>query len=116
MTARFGRTAAGFVALDGMRLYDRAPWLGGVETGAAASGPLLCPVTPSKIVCIGRNYRAHAKELGNEVPKEPLLFLKPPSALVGPGDVVVLPPQSARVEHEGELGVVIGARLRRASE
>lgn len=68
---------------------------------------------PSKIVCVGRNYRAHAKELGNEVPSEPLLFLKPPSALIAHGDAIVLPRESARVEHEGELAVVIGKRARR---
>ena len=70
---------------------------------------------PGKIVCVGRNYVAHAKELGNEVPKQPLLFLKPPSSVVGPGDAIELPPQSAQVEFEGEIGVV-GARLRRAGE
>jgi 2-keto-4-pentenoate hydratase/2-oxohepta-3-ene-1,7-dioic acid hydratase in catechol pathway len=77
-----------------------------------AEDALLCPVVPSKIVCIGRNYAAHAKELGNEVPSEPLLFLKPPSALLGPGGVVRLPPESARVEHEAELVVVIGRRAK----
>lgn len=68
-----------------------------------------------RIYCVGRNYAAHAKELGNEVPAEPLLFLKPPSSVVGPGGVVLLPRESARVEHEAELGVVIGQRIRRAS-
>lgn len=71
---------------------------------------------PGKIVCVGRNYRAHAKELGNEVPKEPLIFLKPPSSVIGPGDAIVLPRESQRVEFEGEIGVVIGSRLRFASE
>jgi 2-keto-4-pentenoate hydratase/2-oxohepta-3-ene-1,7-dioic acid hydratase in catechol pathway len=70
---------------------------------------------PGKIVCVGRNYADHAKELGNDVPKEPLIFLKPPSSLIGDGDPVVLPPQSAQVDHEGEIGVVIGRRLRRVS-
>jgi len=73
-------------------------------------------VTPSKIVCVGRNYLEHAKELGNVVPDKPLLFLKPPSAIIGDGDAIVLPAQSTRVEHEGEIAVVIGKRLRRASE
>lgn len=76
---------------------------------------LRAPVVPSKIVCVGRNYAAHAKELGNEVPKEPLLFFKPPSSVIGPGETVRLPKESERVEHEAELGVVIGKRLRRAS-
>ena len=71
---------------------------------------------PSKIVCVGRNYVAHARELGNEVPDRPLLFLKPPSALCGDGDPIVLPRDSARVEHEGEIAVVIGRRARHVSE
>jgi 2-keto-4-pentenoate hydratase/2-oxohepta-3-ene-1,7-dioic acid hydratase in catechol pathway len=70
---------------------------------------------PSKIVCVGRNYREHAKELGNEVPAEPLLFLKPPSSVIADGEPIVLPPQSKQVEHEGEIGVVIGRPLRNAS-
>lgn len=68
---------------------------------------------PSKVVCVGRNYRAHAKELGNEVPSEPLLFLKPPSAVIADGESIVLPRESTRVEHEGELAVVIAKRARR---
>ena len=64
--------------------------------------------TPSKIVCVGRNYAEHAAELGNEVPKDPLLFLKAPSALIFNGDAIVLPSQSQQVEHEAELAVVIG--------
>lgn len=71
------------------------------------SAVLLAPVDPSKIVCIGRNYREHAAELGNEVPKEPLIFLKPPSSLLDPGGKIILPASSNRVDHEGELGVVI---------
>lgn len=72
-------------------------------------------VTPGKIVCVGRNYVAHAKELGNDVPAVPMLFLKPPSAVLGPGEAIVLPPESSRVEYEAEIGVVIGRRIRRAS-
>jgi 2-keto-4-pentenoate hydratase/2-oxohepta-3-ene-1,7-dioic acid hydratase in catechol pathway len=71
---------------------------------------------PSKIVCVGRNYVAHAKELGNEVPPVPMLFLKPPSALVGPGDAIVMPESSRQVEYEAEIGVVIGTRLRAVDE
>jgi 2-keto-4-pentenoate hydratase/2-oxohepta-3-ene-1,7-dioic acid hydratase in catechol pathway len=71
---------------------------------------------PGKIVCAGRNYVEHAKELGNEVPSEPLIFLKPPTSVIGDGDTIVLPPLSARVEYEGEVGVIIGRRIRRASE
>ena len=70
---------------------------------------------PSKIVCVGRNYRDHAKELGNEVPREPLLFLKPPSSVVSSDEAIILPSQSRQVEHEGEIGVVVGNQLRRAS-
>jgi 2-keto-4-pentenoate hydratase/2-oxohepta-3-ene-1,7-dioic acid hydratase in catechol pathway len=71
---------------------------------------------PGKIVCVGRNYREHAKELGNEVPAEPLIFLKPPSTVIREGDPIVLPPASRQVEYEGEIGVIIGRTLRRASE
>jgi len=71
---------------------------------------------PSKIVCVGRNYLEHARELGNEVPAEPLIFLKPPSSLIDGGESIVLPPQSAQVEFEGEIGVVVAHRLRHASE
>jgi 2-keto-4-pentenoate hydratase/2-oxohepta-3-ene-1,7-dioic acid hydratase in catechol pathway len=76
---------------------------------------LRCPVTPSKILCIGRNYAAHAKELGHDVPAEPLLFLKPPSALLDPGGTIVLPMESAKVEHEAELGVIMGRRAKDVS-
>ena len=78
-----------------------------------ADARLVSPVAPSKIVCVGRNYREHAAELGNSLPAEPLLFLKPPSAVIADGEFIELPPQSARVEHEGELAVVIGRRARR---
>ena len=71
---------------------------------------------PGKIVCVGRNYREHAKELGNEVPKEPLIFLKPPSSVVWQGETIVLPAASARVEYEGEIGVIVGRSLTRVSE
>ncbi len=73
---------------------------------------LLPPCSPSKIVCVGRNYAEHAKELGNEVPAEPLIFLKPPSSLIASGDAIVYPKLSQRVDFEGELGVVIGKRAR----
>lgn len=76
---------------------------------------LLAPVAPSKILGIGRNYVQHAKELGNPVPDEPVLFLKAPSSLIGPGASVVLPPESERVEFEGEIAVVLRQRLSRAS-
>ena len=87
--------------------------------GMKVDDPLTCgdiPVSaeyaiarPGKIVCIGRNYREHAKELGNDVPVEPLFFLKPSTSIIGDGDPIVLPRQSERVEFEGEIGIVIGA-------
>jgi len=73
---------------------------------------LLPPCSPSKIVCVGRNYADHAKELGNEVPAEPLIFLKPPSSLIASGDAIVYPKLSQRVDFEGELGVVIAKQAR----
>lgn len=75
--------------------------------------PRLSPAAPTKIVCVGRNYGAHARELGNEVPREPLLFMKPPSSLLAPDGTLLLPPESERVEHEAELAVVVGTRGRR---
>jgi 2-keto-4-pentenoate hydratase/2-oxohepta-3-ene-1,7-dioic acid hydratase in catechol pathway len=86
------------------------------DSGTSAEIPrvsvrLLAPVLPSKIVCIGRNYREHAKELNHPIPSEPLIFLKPPSAVLGPGEPILRPTTlSQRVDHEGELGVVIGKR------
>jgi 2-keto-4-pentenoate hydratase/2-oxohepta-3-ene-1,7-dioic acid hydratase in catechol pathway len=77
---------------------------------------LLAPVAPSKIVCVGRNYKEHAAELGNPMPDAPLLFLKAPSAIIAPGEAIELPPESAQVELEGELGVVIGRQISRLSE
>lgn len=76
----------------------------------------LPPATPSKIVCVGRNYAEHAAELGNEVPKEPLLFLKATSALITDGEPIIIPEQSNQVEHEGELAVVIGRSCKNLSE
>src|SRR5512143_2457844 len=81
-------------------------------TTPLADVKLVTPCQPSKIVCVGRNYVEHAKELGNEVPKVPLIFLKPPSSIIANGEAIVLPPQSAQVEHEAELVVVIGKRAR----
>jgi 2-keto-4-pentenoate hydratase/2-oxohepta-3-ene-1,7-dioic acid hydratase in catechol pathway len=81
-----------------------------MEHLALAEAELLAPVCPSKIVCVGRNYREHAAELGNEVPTEPLIFLKPPSSLLAPGAQVRRPRIAERVDHEGELGVVIAKK------
>ena len=77
-----------------------------------AGAVLLAPVRPGKILAIGRNYAAHARELGNSIPSRPLLFLKSVSTIIGPGSAIRLPPDSHQVEHEAELGVVIGRRTR----
>jgi 2-keto-4-pentenoate hydratase/2-oxohepta-3-ene-1,7-dioic acid hydratase in catechol pathway len=74
------------------------------------------PNQPTKIVCVGRNYAAHARELGNDVPERPLLFLKPVSSLIGDGDAIELPADSQRVEHEAEIGVLIGRLCRHVDE
>src|SRR5277367_5942025 len=84
----------------------------GFEPLPFGSVKLLAPAVPSKIVCVGRNYRDHATELGNEVPKEPLLFLKAPSAVLAPGAPIRIPAQSERVDFEGELAIVIGRPAR----
>lgn len=107
--------------LEDDRVYPlaQAPYLGVQSSGAArplASVKLVAPATPSKLVCVGRNYAEHAAELGNEVPPEPLIFLKPPTSVVGPDAPVVYPAISQRVDHEGELALVIGTRCRNLSE
>ncbi len=98
--------------------FEEDPWSltpgiaggGGFEPVPFGAVKLLAPVVPRKIVCIGRNYKEHAAELGNEVPKEPLLFLKATSAVIGPGELIRIPALSQRVDFEGELAVVIGKR------
>jgi len=94
------------VAIDGHPFGEIKPT---DQRWAVADVRLLSPILPSKVVCVGRNYADHAAEHGSEVPKEPLLFLKPSTSVIGPHDAVRLPPQSQRVEHEAELAVVIGA-------
>src|SRR4051812_7478891 len=103
----------GLVEGDFVRpLVGPNPFVGNFRTSQnvipASEIKLLSPVTPSKVVCIGRNYREHAAELGNPMPSEPLLFLKAPSAIISTDEKIVLPPQSVQVELEGEIGVVIG--------
>jgi len=88
-------------------------WSFDFEPMAMRDAELLAPVTPSKIVCVGRNYREHARELGNEAPAEPLLFFKPPSSLLKPGGTIVMPKASSRVDFEGELALVVGRRVRK---
>ena len=104
---------------DQLLLLDAPPWAGGRETGVhrpAAGAELLCPSQPTKVVCVGLNYVLHVAESAsrNTVPDEPVLFLKPPSALLAPGGAIVLPAGVGRVDHEAEMGLVIGRRLRRA--
>ncbi len=115
-----GTAVWGLVEGDSIAPLRAAPWeIGGAERAGQRvdrrSAALLVPVAPSKILCVGRNYRAHAAELGQEVPEKPLIFLKPPSSLLPHKGTVLLPPESARVDHEGELAVVIGKRGRRLS-
>jgi 2-keto-4-pentenoate hydratase/2-oxohepta-3-ene-1,7-dioic acid hydratase in catechol pathway len=85
------------------------------ETIPAAEVRLLVPIIPSKVICVGRNYVEHAEELGHEVPTEPLIFMKPSTAVVGPNDPIRIPPESGRVDHEGELAAVVGRPCRRVS-
>jgi 2-keto-4-pentenoate hydratase/2-oxohepta-3-ene-1,7-dioic acid hydratase in catechol pathway len=109
----------GFLDTEVVREIDAPPWSKWKETGrsvAVRDVRLLAPVEPRKIVCIGRNYAAHAAELGNQVPQDPLIFLKPSSAIVGPAEPIVLPEYSQRVEHEGELGLVVGRRCSQLSD
>ncbi|MFN3360444.1 MAG: fumarylacetoacetate hydrolase family protein [Pseudanabaenaceae cyanobacterium] len=94
-----------------VQVLSEAPWLGGKPTGKVLppeTYTLLPPCEPQKIVGVGKNYRAHALELGTEPPKEPLIFLKPTSALIACQQPILLPPQSNRVEYEGELALVMG--------
>ena len=120
-TCRFrrgGRERYGVVEGLQVRALTAEPWAGGLAEGPAyglSEVSLLAPVVPSKVVCVGRNYRAHAKELGNEVPKEPLLFIKPSTSVIGPGGEIRIPEASKEVHHEAELAVVVGRTLSRAS-
>ena len=111
--------AWGAIEGDEVRRLPEGPF-GSLEAaevlGSRVDVPLLAPATPSKIVCVGRNYAAHAAEHGVDVPTEPLLFLKPPSSVVAPGEAIVLPALSSRVEHECELALVIGRRCRAVAE
>jgi 2-keto-4-pentenoate hydratase/2-oxohepta-3-ene-1,7-dioic acid hydratase in catechol pathway len=84
----------------------------GASLGTRDDVRLLAPVRPTKVVCIGLNYQHHADEMDKSIPDEPLMFLKPPSAVIGPGQAIELPPQSSEVHHEGELAVVIGRKTR----
>ncbi len=109
-----GQVYYGLLELNqAVKVLSTAPWLGGEPNGellAPDTYQLLYPCEPSKIVAVGKNYSAHAAEMGGEVPKEPILFLKPTTTLISPDAEIALPPQSKRVEYEGELALVIGER------
>jgi 2-keto-4-pentenoate hydratase/2-oxohepta-3-ene-1,7-dioic acid hydratase in catechol pathway len=111
-----------YCEVDGQLLWvlDGAPWWAGArrteESLPLKGAKLLAPSDASKIVCVGQNYRKHAAEMGKPIPEEPLIFMKPPSALNGAGRSIVLPPESQEVHYEAEVALVIGERLSRASE
>lgn len=112
--ARYGRIEG-----DEVVVLSGAPWAGGVDTGrkvALGRGALLVPSEASKVVCIGQNYRKHAEEMGKPVPPEPLLFLKPSTALNAHRSPIRIPRASEEVHYEAELGLVIGERLKNADE
>ena len=116
-TERFGIVRGEYLdEVDGKTLAQGTVSPVGGESIPMAAVSIMAPVNPSKIVCVGRNYAEHAKELGNAVPDRPLLFLKAPSAIIPSGDNIVLPNSSSQVEHEGELGLVIGKECRNVSE
>jgi 2-keto-4-pentenoate hydratase/2-oxohepta-3-ene-1,7-dioic acid hydratase in catechol pathway len=109
-------------AVDGEEVRPMFGGIGALEPERGAKSlalsklRVLAPVTPSKIVAVGRNYSDHAKEMGKELPTEPILFLKPPSAVIGPDEHIVYPPQTSRLDYEGELGIVIGRRAHKVSQ
>ncbi|MCW6035046.1 fumarylacetoacetate hydrolase family protein [Spirulina subsalsa FACHB-351] len=114
-----GQTFYGLLQLNrSVQVLDAPPWLGGKGTELileVEDYTLLAPCAPSKIVAVGKNYAAHAAEMGTPVPDEPLLFLKPPTAIIAAGRPIIYPPQSQQVEYEGELALVIGDRTSQCS-
>ena len=115
------KTGPAYGLVEGHRVYTLdgdvfGQFHKGQEIGSLDEVKLLAPVIPSKVIALGRNYAEHAKEHGAEVPKEPLLFLKAPSAVVGPDEPIVLTPLSQRIDYEAELGLVIGRRARNVPE
>ena len=114
--SRAGQTSYGVLKDERVEELTAAPWAGGQPTGNLFSVNeirLLAPVEPGKIIGLARTYREHAAELNNPVPPEPLMFLKPPSAVIAPDEAIVLPADVGRVDYEGELALVIGRRCRR---
>jgi len=123
--ARFSTGGAepqfGIVDDDDLVVLEGDPLFHGLETTGQrvplAEAKLLAPVIPrSKVICVGMNYAAHAKEMGHEGPANPLIFLKPNTAVVGPGDPIIIPPVEGRIVHEGELAIVIGAVAKRVKK
>ncbi len=113
-----GEARSGIVEGDAVAEIHGKPWAAGERTGRqwrCNDIKFLPPSEPTKIVCVGRNFAAHASELGNELPKEPLIFLKPPSSIIAPEEAIVLPSVSKRVDFEGELAIIIGRRCNRPS-
>lgn len=116
MRASSDEIAYGAVEPEGIRVHQGSPFVAWEPTETLVpfdQAQLLSPVLPTKVVAVGRNYSDHAAELDNEVPDEPLIFLKPPTSVIGPGTPIVLPPESDEVHHEAELAVVIGRVARR---
>ena len=116
-TTGYGAAAYGVLRDDTVMRLSAAPWDGGEQTGETFdldAVKLLAPVEPSKIICIGLNYHAHVKASfsADDAPERPLIFLKPPSSIIAPGENIVHPPESERVDYEAELGVVIGRQGR----
>jgi len=109
------RIAYGVPELDGIRVYEGSPFVAWEQTDAMVSyedAKLLAPVFPTKVVCVGKNYVEHAAEMNSDVPAEPLIFLKPATAVIGPGAPIIYPRASSNVHHEAELAVVIGKGTR----
>jgi len=111
-----GAAHYGALREESVEELSAAPWAGGRPTGKRhplTQVKLLAPCEPTKIVCVGRNYREHAAELGNPLPTEPLIFLKPPSAVIGPEKAIVYPVASKHVDYEGEVALVMGKQCHR---
>jgi len=116
--AHQGRVRYGLLSGKRLRLYEGSPFSGGrpgKQTAPLNQVRLLAPCRPSKVVAVGLNYKAHAKETGFALPSEPMLFLKPSTSVIGPGEAIVRPASSRRVDHEAELAVVMGKKCRLAS-
>jgi 2-keto-4-pentenoate hydratase/2-oxohepta-3-ene-1,7-dioic acid hydratase in catechol pathway len=113
---RQGQIFYGLLQLNrSVAVFDAPPWMGGQLTQRELEPDtyqLLAPCLPSKIIAVGKNYRAHAAEMGTPVPEEPLLFLKPPTTIIADGQPILYPPQSERVDYEGELALIIGETTR----